>query len=75
MITLTFGIIIGILVSAPSSLRRRREIGDLKKIVRHIEKDLTTAREAAVVSTAPKAESRIPGDAPESEVVEETSEE
>ncbi len=75
MITLTFGIIIGILVSAPSSLRRRRKIGDLKKSVRRIEKDLSTAREATIVSTAPKAESHIPGDTPEPEVAEETSEE
>jgi hypothetical protein len=51
------------------------EIGGLKKNVRQMEKDLTTAREATIVSTAPKAESHIPGDAPEQEVVEGTSEE
>ena len=75
MITLTLGIIIGLLVSAPASLRRRMEIGGLKKNVRQMEKDLTTAREATIVSTAPKAESHIPGDAPAQEVVEGTSEE
>ncbi len=75
LITLSLGIIIGILVSAPSSFRRRMEIGGLKKNVRQMEKDLTTAREATIVSTAPKAESHIAGDAPEPEVAEETSQE
>jgi uncharacterized integral membrane protein len=75
MITLTLGIIIGILVSAPSSLRRRMEIGGLKKNVRQMEKDLAMAREATILSTAPKAESNIPGDAAEQEVAEDTSEE
>ena len=75
MITLALGIIIGILVSAPSSLRRRMEIGGLKKSARRMEKDLASAREATIVSSAPKAESNVPGDAPEPEVVEETSEE
>lgn len=75
MITLAFGIIIGILVSAPSSLRRRMEIGGLKKSARRMEKDLASAREATIVSTAPRGESNIPVDAPEPEVMEETSEE
>ncbi len=75
LITLSLGIIIGILVSAPSSFRRRMEIGGLKKNMRQMEKDLASAREATIVSTAPKAESHIPGDAPEQEVVEETSQE
>jgi uncharacterized integral membrane protein len=75
MITLSLGIIIGILVSAPSSLRRRMEIGGLKKNVRQMEKDLATAREATILSTAPKAESNMPGETSEPEEVEETSEE
>jgi len=75
MITLALGIIIGILVSAPSSLRRRMEIGGLKKNARRMEKDLASAREATIVSTAPRAESNIPGDAPGEEVVEGTAEE
>jgi hypothetical protein len=51
------------------------EIGGLKKNVRKMEKDLATAREATILSTAPKAESNVPGETSEPEVVEETSEE
>jgi uncharacterized membrane protein YciS (DUF1049 family) len=61
------GIIIGILVSAPASLRRRLEISGLKKNVRKIEKDLATAREATLLSSAPKAESNIPEEGDKSE--------
>jgi uncharacterized integral membrane protein len=75
MITLSLGIIIGILVSAPSSLRRRMEIGGLKKNIRQMEKDLAQAREATILSSAPKVESNVPGDSTEAEVVEGTSEE
>ena len=75
MITLTFGIIIGILVSAPSSLRRRMEIGSLKKNVRQMEKDLATAREATILSTAPKAKSNVPEETFDPEAVEETGKE
>ena len=62
MITLAIGIIIGILVSAPAAIRRRMEISGLKKNVRKMEKDLTTAREATIVASAPKAESNVPED-------------
>lgn len=64
LITLAVGIIIGILVSAPAALRRRREIGGLKKNVRKMEKDLATAREATIMTSAPKAESNVPGEDP-----------
>jgi uncharacterized integral membrane protein len=62
MLTLTVGIVIGILVSAPASLRRRLEISGLKKSVRKMEKDLTTAREATILTSAPKVESNVPED-------------
>jgi uncharacterized integral membrane protein len=75
MITLTLGIIIGILVSAPSSLRRRMEIGGLKKNVRKMEKDLASARDATILSSAPKVESNVPGDPSEPAIVEDPSEE
>ena len=67
MLTLTVGIIIGILVSAPASLRRRLEISGLKKNVRKMEKDLASAREATLLTSAPKAESNMPEEISESE--------
>jgi putative membrane protein len=45
LLTLSAGIAIGILVSAPTSLRRRRELGGLKKSMRKMEKELAMARQ------------------------------
>lgn len=71
LITLTVGIIIGILVSAPSSLRRRREISGLKKSVRKMEKDLATARGSTAAPPAPQVEKQASGGPPAEEITEE----
>jgi uncharacterized membrane protein YciS (DUF1049 family) len=74
MLTLTVGIIIGILVSAPASLRRRLELSGLKKNVRKMEKDLATAREATILTSAPKAESNVLEEVPAPREEERTNE-
>lgn len=47
LITLSIGILIGVLVSAPSSLRKRMEIRGLKKNLRRVDKDLVQAQNMA----------------------------
>lgn len=74
LITLTVGILIGILVSAPSSLRRRREISGLRKSMRKMEVDLATARESTSVPPAPQVEVQAPGEPLGEETKEEKSE-
>jgi uncharacterized integral membrane protein len=56
LITLSTGILIGILVSAPTSLRRRRELGGLKKSMRQMEKDLTSAHQVTGEPATPMVE-------------------
>lgn len=60
LLTLSAGIAIGILVSAPTSLRRRRELGGLKKNMRKMEKELAMARQAPSEPTSPKVETGEP---------------
>lgn len=74
LITLTVGIIIGILVSAPSSLRRRMEISGLKKNMRKMEKDLTAARESTSGPPAPQVKKQAPVETLKEETTEEQSE-
>lgn len=71
LITLTLGIIIGLLVSAPSSLRRRMEISGLKKNVRKMEKDLASTLEATAISSDPK----VPDDLSKDEGMKDKTEE
>ena len=52
LITLSVGILIGILVSAPSSLRKRMEMRGVKKNLRQTEKNLVQAQTAATPSPA-----------------------
>jgi uncharacterized integral membrane protein len=53
LITFSIGILIGILVSAPSTLRKRMEIRGLKKNLLRVDKDLVQAQSMAT----PAAES------------------
>jgi putative membrane protein len=74
LITLTVGIIIGILVSAPSSLRRRMEISGLRKNMRKMEKDLTAVRESTTVPPASQVKNQASGKPPAEEITEGKSE-
>lgn len=49
IITLALGILIGLLVSTPASIKRRLQLADLRKKQRSLEKDLIDAREAVSV--------------------------
>lgn len=64
LITFSIGILIGILVSAPSSLRKRMEVRGLKKNLNRAEKDLAQAQSMATpaVEGAPnQGENASPG--------------
>jgi putative membrane protein len=48
MITFASGILIGLLVSAPGTFKRRRQLSDLKKNMQSLEKDLEAAFQPSV---------------------------
>jgi uncharacterized integral membrane protein len=57
MITLVFGIVIGVLLMAPGSVRNRLQIGGLQRSVRSLEEDKAIAEleKANAAATSPEA--------------------
>jgi putative membrane protein len=67
MITFASGILIGLLVSAPGTFKRRRQLSDLKKHMQSLEKDLAAAFQPS--APAPEDEPAVEPEAgPEVEV-------
>ena len=56
MITLTVGIIVGLLLMIPGSARNRLKVSELNRQVKSLENDLRTARADALRPRSPKAE-------------------
>jgi len=56
MITLTVGIIVGLLLMIPGSARNRLKVSELNRQVKSLENDVRTARADALRPPSPKAE-------------------
>lgn len=72
MITFAVGILIGLLVSTPGTIKRRLQFSELKKQLQSLEKELEAAFKPSEASSVEIPTPEIPEDRPEGDALQES---